>query len=34
VHFPQIIALNKKIDELIQVGLAKTTSVNQNTGVT
>jgi len=34
VHFPQIIALNKKMDELIQVGLAKTTSVNQNTGVT
>ncbi len=34
VHLPQIIALGKKIDELIQVGLAKTTSVNPNTGVT
>ena len=26
VHLPQIIALGKKIDELIQVGLAKTTT--------
>ena len=34
VHLPQIIALGKKIDELIQVGLAKTTSVNPNTSVT
>jgi hypothetical protein len=34
VHYPQILAMNKKIDEFITAGLGKTISINKESGMT
>jgi hypothetical protein len=34
VHYPQILAMNRRVWELIETGLAKTTRVDANTGIT
>ena len=34
VHYPQILAMSKKIDEFITAGLGKTTSINKENGMT